>query len=109
MAALEAKRSGDSQTALKYIKIVKQFDLVINALTNGEVVDLRNMPGPPGSDVPSPPKEDNLTQKSADPSKCNDNLNINILMAKNISSFWYTIFLCNLLCVHFLFKLAQSR
>ncbi|XP_026468313.1 coiled-coil and C2 domain-containing protein 1-like isoform X1 [Ctenocephalides felis] len=67
MAALEAKRSGDSQTAFKYIKIVKQFDLVINALTNGEVVDLRNMPGPPGSDVPSPPKEDNLTQKSADP------------------------------------------
>lgn len=47
LAALNAKKSGDTNTAIKYVKIAKQFDNVISALENGQPVDLKNMPPPP--------------------------------------------------------------
>ena len=56
-AALDAKKAGDNVKALKFIKIVKQFDNVIQALENGQDIDLSNMPPHP-SDLdkkPAPP------------------------------------------------------
>ncbi|KAL1513388.1 hypothetical protein ABEB36_002807 [Hypothenemus hampei] len=47
VAALQAKKSGDNDTALSYLKIAKVFDHVIDAVKNGQAVDLSDMPGPP--------------------------------------------------------------
>lgn len=46
-AALKAKKEGDKESALQFIKIVKQFDVVIKMAENGEKVDLSDMPPPP--------------------------------------------------------------
>lgn len=46
-AALKAKKDGDKESALQFIKIVKQFDVVIKMAENGETVDLSDMPPPP--------------------------------------------------------------
>ncbi|KAL1457832.1 hypothetical protein WDU94_008023 [Cyamophila willieti] len=46
-AALEAKKSGDSQSALTMISIFKQFDAVINLAKSGQAIDLSDMPPPP--------------------------------------------------------------
>ncbi|KRT80654.1 C2 domain containing protein [Oryctes borbonicus] len=46
-AAVAAKKSGDTVTAINYVKIVKQFELVIKAVESGQEVDLSGMPGPP--------------------------------------------------------------
>nr|XP_029719583.1 LOW QUALITY PROTEIN: coiled-coil and C2 domain-containing protein 1-like [Aedes albopictus] len=76
-AALEAKKVGNTDKAIQYIKIIKQFDSVISALENGQEVDLSKMPPPPGelekSPIATPPpvpprakKEENHTQKHAE-------------------------------------------
>lgn len=76
-AALEAKKEGNTEIAIRYIKIVKQFDSVIQALENGQDVDLSKMPPPPGeldkasaaTPPPVPPrakKEEDHTQKEAE-------------------------------------------
>lgn len=76
-AALTAKKSGDTATALQFIKVVKQFDSVIKAIESGQEVDLSNMP-PPASEykppveqiehksvgVPEPQKEESEVQHS---------------------------------------------
>lgn len=46
-AALQAKRAGDAASAVKHIKVAKQFEMVIQAVQNGQPVDLSQMPGPP--------------------------------------------------------------
>lgn len=46
-AALKAKKDGDKESALQFIKVVKQFNVVINMALNGETVDLSDMPPPP--------------------------------------------------------------
>ncbi|XP_013788063.1 coiled-coil and C2 domain-containing protein 1-like, partial [Limulus polyphemus] len=48
ISALKAKKAGDMPIAMKFIKIAKQFDEVIDAVEKGDAVDLSNMP-------PSPP------------------------------------------------------
>ncbi|XP_065164524.1 coiled-coil and C2 domain-containing protein 1-like isoform X2 [Atheta coriaria] len=53
MAALAAKKSGDTQTAVGHIKIVKQFETVIKAVESGQEVDLSRMPGPPVNEKPN--------------------------------------------------------
>ncbi|XP_018899694.2 coiled-coil and C2 domain-containing protein 1-like isoform X2 [Bemisia tabaci] len=71
-AAVMMKRSGDNTTALNYIKIVKQFDLVIQGAKDGQPIDLSEMPDPPniassastGNSEPS--VQLNETQKSSD-------------------------------------------
>ncbi|KAK5646198.1 hypothetical protein RI129_004662 [Pyrocoelia pectoralis] len=63
-AALQAKKSGNNVSAMKFIKIAKQFELVINAVLNGQPVDLSLMPGPPTEEVA---REENETQKQSDP------------------------------------------
>lgn len=47
VAALTAKKSGDTATALQYVKIIKLFDTVLASARNGEAVDLSDMPPPP--------------------------------------------------------------
>lgn len=43
-AALDAKNSGDLPMAKKYMVIVKHFDMVLEAMNNGQPVDLSQMP-----------------------------------------------------------------
>lgn len=70
-AALEAKQNGNTAMAIKYIKTVKQFDMVIEALKNGQEVDLSNMPSltqmkttePTANEEPA--KEESETQQDA--------------------------------------------
>ncbi|XP_050081433.1 coiled-coil and C2 domain-containing protein 1-like isoform X2 [Anopheles maculipalpis] len=46
-AALSAKKAGNNEQAIAYVKVLKQFDVVIRAIENGEEVDLSRMPPPP--------------------------------------------------------------
>lgn len=87
MAALTAKRSGDTATALQYVKIAKIFDTVLASARNGEAVDLSDMPPPP-SELPSdmlksvgqpqaitpplPPKQENTIQQANDENKSSE-------------------------------------
>ncbi|XP_055854833.1 coiled-coil and C2 domain-containing protein 1-like isoform X2 [Episyrphus balteatus] len=47
IAALTAKRSGDTALALQFVKVLKQFDMVIKLCEEGKEVDLSDMPPPP--------------------------------------------------------------
>lgn len=66
-AALKAKKSGDVQTAVKLVKISKQFEHVIEAVKSGQPVDLSSMPGPPGEISSSPGIEEEHIQKANPP------------------------------------------
>ncbi|XP_077991493.1 coiled-coil and C2 domain-containing protein 1-like [Glandiceps talaboti] len=57
VAALTAKRANDMPSATKYIKIAKQFEMVIEAMEQGKEVDLSNVP-------PPPPPQPGSTQQS---------------------------------------------
>ncbi|XP_001356787.3 coiled-coil and C2 domain-containing protein 1-like isoform X2 [Drosophila pseudoobscura] len=46
-AALQYKRSGDTANALQFLKVVKQFDVVVEMCEDGQEVDLSDMPPPP--------------------------------------------------------------
>ncbi|KAL7741740.1 hypothetical protein ACLKA6_000354 [Drosophila palustris] len=46
-AAVQAKRNGDTATALQFLRIVKQFDVVVKMCEDGQEVDLSDMPPPP--------------------------------------------------------------
>lgn len=46
-AALQAKRNGDTANALQFLRIVKQFDVVVKMCEDGQEVDLSDMPPPP--------------------------------------------------------------
>lgn len=67
VAALKAKKSGDASTAVKFVKVAKQFDLVIEAVQSGQPVDLSKMPGPPQEAPKGSRVEENQTQKAALP------------------------------------------
>ncbi len=85
LAALSAKKSGDTEKALGFVKISKMFDTVIKAAQDGQPVDLSDMPPHP-SELPSvqvekqkPPetkmKEESETQNIPEiitPGKCRD-------------------------------------
>ncbi|XP_003738228.1 coiled-coil and C2 domain-containing protein 1-like [Galendromus occidentalis] len=64
-AALEAKHRGDTEQALKYVRIAKQFDSVIQALSEGKPVDLTGMPPPPG--VPGGPEPSKQPTRAENP------------------------------------------
>lgn len=73
MAALTSKRAGDVDSALKYVKIAKQFDIVIKAAKEGTEIDLSGMPPPPSEltaeqlhESDAPAKQESETQKSTD-------------------------------------------
>ncbi|XP_067829220.1 coiled-coil and C2 domain-containing protein 1A isoform X2 [Heptranchias perlo] len=46
LAALHAKRNGDTELATKYYRISKKFDPVLEALDRGETVDFSGLPPP---------------------------------------------------------------
>lgn len=46
-AAVQAKRSGDTASALQFLRVVKQFDVVVKMCEDGQEVDLSDMPPPP--------------------------------------------------------------
>ncbi|XP_043233543.1 coiled-coil and C2 domain-containing protein 1-like isoform X2 [Amphibalanus amphitrite] len=52
-AAVLAKKAGDKETALQYVRVVKAFEQVIAAMEAGETVDLSDMPPPPPSAAPA--------------------------------------------------------
>ncbi|XP_038209355.1 coiled-coil and C2 domain-containing protein 1-like isoform X2 [Zerene cesonia] len=45
-AALSSKHAGDKAMALEYLKVVKQFDIVVDAYKAGEAMDLNELPTP---------------------------------------------------------------
>lgn len=51
MAALEAKKKGDKETAIMYMRIMKQLEPMLSAAESGQAVDLTTLPGPPGTFV----------------------------------------------------------
>ncbi|XP_042866382.1 coiled-coil and C2 domain-containing protein 1-like isoform X2 [Penaeus japonicus] len=51
MAALEAKKKGDKETAIMYMRIMKQLEPMLTAAESGQAVDLATLPGPPGTFV----------------------------------------------------------
>ncbi|KAG5864749.1 hypothetical protein JTB14_022624 [Gonioctena quinquepunctata] len=69
IAALKAKKAGDAKTAIEFVKIAKQFDAVIEAVQNGQEVDLSQMPGPPNESASrlEPKIEQSETQKNTVP------------------------------------------
>lgn len=78
IAALAAKKSGNTATALQYVKIIKIFDTVLASARNGEAIDLSDMPPPPnelssellgsvGQSNPSPvSKQEDRIQKTSE-------------------------------------------
>ncbi|KAH7974485.1 hypothetical protein HPB49_015901 [Dermacentor silvarum] len=46
-AAINAKKRGDQQAAISYVRTAKQFDAVLTAMAQGQPVDLSKMPPPP--------------------------------------------------------------
>ncbi|ALC38618.1 l-2-gd1 [Drosophila busckii] len=46
-AAVQAKRNGDTAAALQFLRVVKQFDVVVKMCEDGQEVDLSDMPPPP--------------------------------------------------------------
>lgn len=88
LAALAAKKSGDTSTALQYVKIIKMFDTVLASARNGEAIDLSDMPPSPNelsNDLlkavaqatmePSPSKQENTLQKSIEGNENNEQSN----------------------------------
>ncbi|XP_063606025.1 coiled-coil and C2 domain-containing protein 1-like isoform X2 [Penaeus indicus] len=71
MAALEAKKKGDKESAIMYMRIMKQLEPMLSAAESGQAVDLTTLPGPPGTFVlqaspqPKPQPETVSTQPVA--------------------------------------------
>ncbi|XP_040846652.1 coiled-coil and C2 domain-containing protein 1A isoform X2 [Ochotona curzoniae] len=60
VAALHAKQQGDLAAATRYFRVAKSFDAVLEALSQGEPVDLSRLPPPPDqlpAEPPSPPPQ----------------------------------------------------
>uniref|UniRef100_W5M8F7 Coiled-coil and C2 domain containing 1B n=1 Tax=Lepisosteus oculatus TaxID=7918 RepID=W5M8F7_LEPOC len=49
IAAVKAKQEGDLDRARQYMRTLKKFDVVLEALESGQPVDLSQMPPPPGA------------------------------------------------------------
>ncbi|XP_068217954.1 coiled-coil and C2 domain-containing protein 1-like [Palaemon carinicauda] len=52
MAALAAKKRGDKEAAVYFMRVMKRFEPLIAAAESGQVIDLASLPGPPGDTVP---------------------------------------------------------
>lgn len=74
LAALGAKKNGNTETALGFVKIAKMFDTVIKAAQDGQPVDLSDMPPSPTDlnvetfkqKIAEPAKEDSQTQNTTE-------------------------------------------
>lgn len=69
LAAVQCKKDGDKDNALKLVKILKLMDMAIAAVNAGEVIDLSEMPPPPAvyleMERSAPATTDESMQKSA--------------------------------------------
>ncbi|XP_063849873.1 coiled-coil and C2 domain-containing protein 1-like isoform X3 [Scylla paramamosain] len=64
-AALAAKKAGDKDQAIHYMRIMKQMEPMLKAAENGQPVDLTTLPKPPGQAPPSqPPPRETLSTES---------------------------------------------
>ncbi|NXN93257.1 C2D1B protein, partial [Rhinopomastus cyanomelas] len=52
LAALKAKQQGDLEKAKEYMKAGKKFNVVLEALDSGQLIDLQNMPPSPQGKAP---------------------------------------------------------
>lgn len=80
VAALNAKKSGDTAHALQYVKVIKLFDKVLELARQGQPVDLSDMPPPP-NELPAdvlkstdqapaePQKQEDTVQHSGEPDR----------------------------------------
>ncbi|XP_049604074.1 coiled-coil and C2 domain-containing protein 1B isoform X3 [Syngnathus scovelli] len=59
MAALTAKKAGEDEQAMVYFRTSKKFDSVIEALKQGQAVDLSGLPPPPGTSGSATPVKQN--------------------------------------------------
>ncbi|XP_045775433.1 coiled-coil and C2 domain-containing protein 1-like isoform X2 [Maniola jurtina] len=68
-AALASKHAGDKAMALEYLKVVKQFEIVVQAYRSGQDMDLNELPTPEAiaAATRSQQKEEDQTQNSAEP------------------------------------------
>ncbi|XP_061384026.1 coiled-coil and C2 domain-containing protein 1-like isoform X1 [Danaus plexippus] len=67
-AALSSKHSGDKTLALEYLKVVKQFDIVVEAYKSGQEMDLSELPTPEGiAAAVKGQKEEEQVQNAAEP------------------------------------------
>ncbi|CAG9567518.1 unnamed protein product [Danaus chrysippus] len=67
-AALSSKHSGDKTLALEYLKVVKQFDIVVEAYKSGQEMDLNELPTPESiAAAIKGQKEEEQVQNSAEP------------------------------------------
>ncbi|KAL0894441.1 hypothetical protein ABMA27_013043 [Loxostege sticticalis] len=67
-AALSAKRAGDKTLALEFLKVVKQFDMVVDAYKSGQEMDLNELPTPQMIEAAlRNQKEESQTQHSEEP------------------------------------------
>lgn len=59
VAALAAKKAGDKDQAVQYMRIMKQIEPKLQAAESGQPVDLTTLPPPPGQAPPPvlPPRE----------------------------------------------------
>ncbi|XP_061151287.1 coiled-coil and C2 domain-containing protein 1B isoform X2 [Syngnathus typhle] len=60
MAALAAKKAGEAERAMVYFRTSKKFDSVIEALKQGQAVDLSGLPPPPGTSGSATPVKQNI-------------------------------------------------
>ncbi|KAM3962717.1 LOW QUALITY PROTEIN: lethal (2) giant discs 1 [Aphomia sociella] len=67
-AALSCKHAGNKAMALEYLKVVKQFDIVVDAYRSGQEMDLSELPTPEmiAAAFKSQQKEEDHTQNSTD-------------------------------------------
>ncbi|CAH0726304.1 unnamed protein product, partial [Brenthis ino] len=68
-AALASKHAGDKVLALEYLKVAKQFDIVIDAYKSGQDMDMSELPTPQmiASAFKNQQKEEGQVQNSAEP------------------------------------------
>ncbi|XP_071656719.1 coiled-coil and C2 domain-containing protein 1A isoform X2 [Patagioenas fasciata] len=57
VAALDAKRCGDLETATRYYRVAKGLEPALEAAAQGGPVEPHDLPPPPGADPPRVPKE----------------------------------------------------
>ncbi|XP_019739266.1 coiled-coil and C2 domain-containing protein 1B isoform X3 [Hippocampus comes] len=65
MAALAAKKAGEVQQAMVYFRTSKKFNSVIEALKQGQAVDLSGLPPPPGGSAASVKQNAQVPQPAA--------------------------------------------
>ncbi|XP_068095065.1 coiled-coil and C2 domain-containing protein 1B isoform X1 [Hyperolius riggenbachi] len=81
MAALRAKQNGDVEKAKEYMRIGKRFSTVLEALENGQPVDLSQMPPSPPNDQEAKPPEQTEAESQEQSPASNQATAVTVLQA----------------------------